>query len=294
MKHKGLFWGILGVSIVVGGVLVVLGLAMGGQLGNVSNVHALVDRKDGGNTMIQEGDHMAGSEGESYLNSKDIKKLDFNLAAGDINITMGDEFAISGSKILSEVRDDGKTWYLESPKRKWYHFLSNRVSGDWEITIPRNYRFEEINLSFAAADLDVDGLWAKDVTIHGGAGAADIQNLKVDQSLDLKIAAGELNVDSSEVTGDCQLDCGAGELDMELSKMEGRLNANCGMGQIALTLPGDRGNYKINSQAAMGQVQVDGGKDDGQHDGQHDEKLDIRADLDLTCGMGQITVGFDH
>lgn len=294
MKHKGLFWGIMGVSIVVGGVLVVLGLAMGGQLGNVTDIHDLSGERKEGDTVIQADEHIIDHGWEASLETQKIKNLDFNLAAGDITITMGDEFAISGSKIHSEIRNDGKTWYLESPKRKWYHFLSNRASGDWEITIPRNYQFEKINLSFAAADLDVDGLWAKDVTIHGGAGDADIQNLKVDQSLDLKIAAGELSVGSSEVTGDCQLDCGAGELDMELSRMEGRLNANCGMGQISLTLPGERENYKIDSQAAMGQVQIDGGKSDGKDDGQHSEKLDIRADLDLTCGMGQITVDFDH
>lgn len=290
MKHKGLFWGIMGVSIVVGGVLVVLGMAMGGQLSNVSHVHGLFGNRDGKSYVIQSDDHTVTSVGESAIDSQDIKKLDFNLAAGDINIVTGDEFAISGSKIHSEIRNDGKTWYLESPKRKWYHFFSNRVSGDWEITIPRNYKFEEINISFAAADFDVESLWGEDVTIHGGAGDASIQNLKVDHSLDLKIAAGELNVDSGEITGDCSLDCGAGELDIELSKMEGSLNANCGMGQIDMTLPGERGNYKIDSQAALGQVQIDG----EEHDEQHSENHNTWAELDLSCGMGQITVDFDH
>lgn len=290
MKHKGLFWGIMGVSIVVGGVLVVLGMAMGGQLSNVSHVHGLFGDRDRKSYVIQSDDHTVTSVGEAAIESQDIKKLDFNLAAGDITITTGDEFAISGSKIKSEMRNDGKTWYLESPKRKWFHFLSNRVSGDWEITIPRNYKFEEINISFAAADLDVDGLWGEDMTIHGGAGEAKIQNLKVDHSLDLKIAAGELKVDSGEITGNCRLDCGAGELNMELSKLDGSLEANCGMGQIAMTLPGERGNYKIDSQASLGQVEIDGGK----HDEQHSENQDIWAELDLTCGMGEITVDFDR
>lgn len=290
MKHKGLFWGIMGVSIVVGGVLMVLGMSMGGQLGNVSQVHGLFGNRTGKNYVVQSEDHTVTSVGEAAIGNQDIKKLDFNLAAGDITITTGDEFAISGSKITSEIRNDGKTWYLESPKRKWFHFLSNRVSGDWEITIPRDYQLEEINISFAAADLEIEDLWAEDMTIHGGAGEAKIQNLKVDSSLDLKIAAGELKVNSGEITGDCRLDCGAGELNMELGKLDGSLEANCGMGQIAMTLPGERVNYKIDSQASLGQVQIDG----GEHDEQHSENHDIWAELDLTCGMGEITVDFDR
>lgn len=286
MKHKGLFWGIMGATMVVGGVLVVLGMTMGGQLGNV---HDIVDSDDNGDrSIVRVGNHHDNSQETEMENKQEICNLDFNLAAGDITIVAGDEFSISGSKIHSEIRDDGKTWYLESPKRKWYHFLSNRVAGDWEITIPRGYQFEKINLSFAAADLDVDDLWAKDMTIHGGAGEADIHSLKVSESLDLKIAAGSLSVDKGEIAGDCQLDCGAGELDMEVNNIAGSLDANCGMGQIALELPGERRNYKINSQAALGNVQIDGGSADASQ-----EDNNTWASLDLTCGMGQISVDFD-
>lgn len=286
MKHKGLFWGIMGVSLLVGGVLIVLGMTMGGQLGNASDLFGSNGKGDGNTVKV--GGSSASGKGTALENSQEICNLDFNLAAGDITITIGEEFSISGTKVYSEIQDDGKTWYLESPKRKWYHFLSNRGGGDWEITLPREYQFENVNLSFAAADLDVDYLWAKDLTIHGGAGDADIEYLKVDNSLDLKIAAGSLSIDHGEIEGDCQLDCGAGELDMEMSHMTGSLDANCGMGQITLELPGERENYRIDSQASMGEIQIDGGKEDVSHEGHS-----IWADLNLTCGMGQIIVDFE-
>ncbi|MDE6852204.1 MAG: DUF4097 domain-containing protein [Lachnospiraceae bacterium] len=286
MKHKGLFWGIMGVSLLVGGVLVVLGMTMGGQLGNASDLFGFNEKSDGNTVKV--GGSSSNGQGTALESSQEICNLDFNLAAGDITITTGDEFSISGTKIYSEIRDDGKTWYLESPKRKWYHFLSNRVAGDWEITLPRGHQFESVNISFAAADLDVDYLCAKDLTIHGGAGDADIESLKVNESLDLKIAAGSLSIDKGEMEGDCRLDCGAGELDMEMSHMTGSLDANCGMGQIALELPGERGNYKIDSQASMGSIEIDGGREDDFHEGHN-----IWADLNLTCGMGQITVDFE-
>lgn len=287
MKHKGLFWGIMGVSIVVGGVLVVLGMAMGGQLGNTNDIWGR-SKHGNKNTVLVDGNSVrADGTGSDFMN---IRNLDFSLAAGDVTIKEGDSFSVSGSSINSYVSDDGKTWHLESPKpRKWYSWLY-RHGGEWEITLPRNYSpFDTVTLNFAAADVDIESISAEHLTIAGAAGEADIQHMIASKSLDLTIGAGSLEVEAGELNGESYLKCGAGSIEMALSQLKGTMNGDCGMGTIDLTLPGTREQYNIASQAGMGEVRIEHGKDNHSH--QTGEG--ILAELDLTCGMGEIKVNFD-
>lgn len=276
----------MGVSIVVGGVLVVLGMTMGGQLGNTSDIWE-IDKHGNTNTVRVEG-HSVGSNGASEDEFKNIKNLDFQLAAGDVTITEGDCFSVSGTSINSYISDDGQTWHLESPKpRKWYSWLYRR-GGEWEITLPRNCQFDQVTLNFAAAEVDIAFISAEKLTIQGAAGEANIQHMIARKSVDLTIGAGSLEVENGELDGDSRIKCGAGSMDLTLSRLVGSMDADCGMGTIDLTLPGTRGQYNIASQAGMGQVQIEHNNED-----HHQAGAEILADLDLKCGMGEIEVEFD-
>lgn len=285
MKHKGLFWGIMGVSIVVGGVLVVLGMAMGGQLGNTNDIWDF--DKNGNKNIVRMERSSKGDNGSSEDEFSNIKNLDFQLAAGDVTITEGDRFSVSGTSINSYISDDGQTWHLESPKpRKWYSWLYRR-GGEWEITLPKNCQFDQVTFNFAAAEIDIAFISAEKLTIQGAAGEANIQHMIARKSVDLSIGAGSLEVENGELDGDSRIKCGAGSMDLSLSRLVGSMKADCGMGTIDLTLPGTRGQYNIASQAGMGQVNIEHNNED-----HHQVGTEILADLDLTCGMGEIEVEF--
>lgn len=276
MKHKGLFWSIMGISILLGGALLAVGKAMGGELDHstsrfVTNV---------GKNISEENMDLNLSE---YAN---VKNLDFDLSVGDIKIVEGDDFAIFGSKVSSEISRDGETWTLQSPKRKWYHWISNRGGGSWEITLPKGRQFDHVNFSFGAADVEIEAVSADDLVIKVGAGEAEVKQMISRDSLDIKIGAGSFKVDAGEISNDSNIKCGAGEVNMVLDYLRGDVDVDCGLGEVSLTLPGTRAEYGIDSSAALGSVNIE--------DGSVPERTDVLAKLNLRCGMGEIDVDFNE
>lgn len=272
MKHKVLFWSIMGISMVAGGVLTGIGASMGGF-------------------EIPKEEFTVYSDEISSSEYADIQNLEFDLAACDVTIKEGDEFSISGTNIHSEIVDHGETWRISSPKKKWYQWIKyqwiNRGdSGEVTVTLPSEKQFEDIEISFAAAELNAEKLSAKNLEISGGAGSATIDTLLVTEELDLSVGAGQLIVKSGEISGQHDISCGAGEMDLNLSKLQGDVDVSCGMGAINLILPGAKGDYSFDYDAIMGSVQVaDGGTPIAESGGS-------LANLDLSCGMGAINVDF--
>lgn len=271
MKHKILFWGTMGISIVVGGMLIGVGGAMGGF------------------DLPKEEQFVIHSDDSASTGKYDaVKNLEFELSACDVEIKAGSEFGISGKGVVSEVIDDGETWHIYSPKRKWYRWFKNRGGGEVTVTLPAGRQFEDLELSFAAADLDAEELNAKSVEISGGAGSMTINSLAVAEDLDLSIGAGEFTVESAKLSGDSSITCGAGELNLHLEQLSGDVDAGCGMGEMNLFLPGARGDYGFNNEAFMGSVQVEN------KEGRvlTSEGEEVMANLDLSCGMGALNVSF--
>ncbi len=280
MKHRAFFWSIMGISIIVGCVLVAVGTAMGGTLGNVSDFWNL----DGEDRVQMEDDLMNDVDMNSFGN---IKNLDFDFSACDVTIKEGEQFNITGSKLESSYSEDGQTWSLRSPKRKWYHWFTDWSEMKWTITLPRDYQFETVKINFAAAELDIEKLQARTLNLKGGAGEATIEELAVSDSMDVSIGAGEITVTSGDITGTSRIKCGAGEMNMELSQLAGDMNADCGMGEIDFVLPGARADYSISTKAGMGSVNID--EKNGKRLTTDGNTL---ANLALTCGMGEIQVDF--
>lgn len=287
MKHKGLFWVIMGICVLIGCVMIAIGTAMGGRFDHM-NARFMVNDEIWTSDHIE--DHGISGDDQNLSTYTNIKNLDFDLAMGDVTIIEGDDFAISGSKINSKISDDGETWSLQSPKRKWYHWIGHHTGGNWEITIPKGRRFDRVDINFAAAEVDIDALSADDLRIKGGAGEADIDKLSVGKSMDLQIGAGTLKVSAGEIGGNCEIKCGAGSLEMALSHIDGDADVDCGMGTIHMNLPGSRREYNITSQSALGTVKIEEDDLDNQTDSGTTE---IRANLDLKCGMGEIDVDFE-
>lgn len=286
MKQKRLFWSIMGICILIGCIMVVIGIAMGGRMNHLDSNYVTVGDKV---VSYHAEDHDTGSDSVHSSEYDNVKNLDFDLSMGDVSIVEGDGFAISGSEIISEISEDGETWKLKSPKRKWHHWFTNHASGEWKITLPRNHQFERVSINFAAAEIEIETIAADTLVIKGGAGEADIDIMRVRDSLDLQIGAGEIQIAGGDIDGNSRIKCGAGSLDMALSHMKGSVTVDCGMGSIDMDLPGHRKEYTIKSQSSLGSVNIES-DDSDQEDFQG---ADILADLDLNCAMGEINLDFE-
>lgn len=273
MKHKVLFWSVMGISIIGGSVLTGIGVSMGG-LDDLKEEYITVDP-------------------DQYLSSDyaDIENLKFDLAACDVTLKEGDEYSISGTGVMSEITDHGETWHVYSPKRKWYRWFRNWRNwdkGEVTITLPSEKQFEDVDISFAAAEIDLEKLSAKNVELSGGAGSATIDTLLVTEDLDLSVGAGQINVMSGELSGDQSISCGAGEMTLKLQKLQGDTDVSCGMGEINLTLPGAKRDYSFEHSVVMGSIQI-ADKEEGSLRAEGESAL---AEIDLSCGMGTINVDF--
>lgn len=269
MKHKVLFWSMLGISLVAGAVLTGVGASMGGlELPEEERIMVHTDKN-------------LSSE---YAN---IQNLEFDLSACDVTIEEGDAFSISGTGVISEIVDNGETWHVYSPRRKWYRWFGKWKGGEVTVTLPSEKQFEDVEISFAAAEIDLSKLSAKNLELEGGAGAATIDTLLVTEDLELAIGAGQLIVKSGEISGEHSISCGAGEMDLNLQKLEGDMDVSCGMGEINLTLPGAKQDYTFNNSAVMGSVEIE-----DKEQGALTAGTGNLADIDLSCGMGAINVDF--
>lgn len=271
MKHKVLFWSVMGISIVAGSVLAGIGVSMGG-LDDLKEEHITIHPNQ-------------------YLSSDyaDIENLKFDLTACDVTLKEGDEYSISGTGVMSEIVDHGETWRVYSPKRKWYRWFRNwNEKREVTITIPSEKQFEDVDISFAAAEIDLEKLSAKTLDLSGGAGSANIDTLLVTEDLDLSVGAGEVNVLSGELNGEQSISCGAGEMNLKLQKLQGDMDVSCGMGEINLTLPGAKRDYTFDHDVVMGSIQIE----DKEEGSLRAEGEDALADIDLSCGMGAIHVNF--
>lgn len=270
MKHKVLFWSMMGVSLLAGGVLLGVGISMGG-MEYLEEEHTVTVHSD---------EHLS----TEYAN---VENLEIDLAACDVTMKEGEDFSISGKNIISEITDNGETWHVYSPRKKWYKWFRKGRAGEVTVTLPSEKQFEDVEISFAAAEVDIEKLSARNLEIEGGAGSATIDKLLVTEELDLGVGAGQLIVKSGEISGEHSISCGAGEMDLALQKLEGDMDVSCGMGEINLTLPGAKKDYTFNHSAVMGSVNIEAGEQGGLTTG-----TGSLADIDLSCGMGAINVDF--
>lgn len=176
-----------------------------------------------------------------------IRELSIDWASGNITIQPGDSDFISFKE--SGVSDSKYRMVVsESDGKLSIHYCENKVlpgislggslRKDLEITIPRGWTCEQLELNIASADVTVTDLTAQEIEIDGASGTCIFENCKV-TDLDVDTASGDIRFTGTLDTMEC--DAASASFYGVLESCPSRISMDSASGGLDLTLPASAG-----------------------------------------------------
>lgn len=195
-----------------------------------------------------ESEHTGSMQnGETAFSDNHTKNLAFSLGRGEYTIVRGqdDQFSISGTGLDALTNwVDGDTWNIFYEDRQ-----SKQEDRKVTITLPQNFRPEQVELNIGAASAALCALGADEIEVNVGAGSLTADALDAEE-LELTVGAGSADVKLGGGWSDYRYDVtsGMGSVTANgITLTEGiagevaagsgarHLNLACGMGSINLT-----------------------------------------------------------
>ena len=158
--------------------------------------------------------------GETFSN---IENLKLDIGASEVQIKPGtdDKIHVDDSRMKTEnamqkrLSDDRKTLEITTKMRSSFSFKNVRnAKGTLVIYLPRDYKFDQVDMEYGAVTAEIDGLNAKSLKIESGASGCTIKNADIEE-LDVETGAGSLDFYGT-VEKEVDIDCGAGSVTLNL------------------------------------------------------------------------------
>lgn len=199
-----------------------------------------------------------------------VSDLDFSLSGDALKLQSCD-----GDKIRVEVSDSKKDKVRIGTDDDSLVIESLGRTQEREITVsyPKDLRFKDTSIEVAAGTVTMcDDFRTDDLDVSVGAG--EFTNTgKISVANDISVEVGTGNVEISE-------------LDMH------DLEVDCGIGNVDLDILGKEADYNYEISCAAGNVDIG----DSSYSGiGHDKNItnpNAKGDMELNCGVGNITVNF--
>jgi len=272
---------IAGVFASVGVICMVVAFAMG-----LTSEH-LVDMVQDGRFSFDEGDlHISFGDDtdidiESNSEMKDesiytIKEschsMDIEFGAGILDIYYDDvEYIQVKQTNIENLKVQVKNEKLYIREESDIHIdLDDIEDRSLTILIPKNMKFEEVELEIGASKADIKDIISKDISITVGAGQADVSKLTA-KEFDLEVGAGQAT---------------AVQLDVE------KLNVEAGMGQVNIALNGVQEEYNYNVECGIGNVTVGSASYGGLGAEQSIKHEGATKEINVECGIGEVKIKF--
>jgi len=272
---------IAGIFASVGVICMVVAFAMG-----LTSEH-LVDMVQDGRFSFDEGDlHISFGDDtdidiESNSEMKDesiytIKEschsMDIEFGAGILDIYYDDvEYIQVKQTNIENLKVQVKNEKLYIREESDIHIdLDDIEDRSLTILIPKNMKFEEVELEIGASKADIKDIISKDISITVGAGQADVSKLTA-KEFDLEVGAGQAT---------------AVQLDVE------KLNVEAGMGQVNIALNGVQEEYNYNVECGIGNVTVGSASYGGLGAEQSIKHEGATKEINVECGIGEVKIKF--
>jgi hypothetical protein len=156
------------------------------------------------------------------------------------------------------------------------------------ITIPKDFTAESFILEVGAGEVDADTIIAKAGEFTVDAGRLKVDHLVVDEQSTYNVGTGEM-VLNDITANNTKIDCGVGNVEV-VGTITGKNDITCGIGRIKLDLNGDKDDYSYEIKSGIGNVVID---NHSYHNTNKDINNNSGNDLNLDCGIGNITVEFN-
>lgn len=198
-------------------------------------------------------------------------ELEFSLSGDELKFQSYD-----GDKLRIEVTGSKKDKVRIGTEDDSLILETTGRSQNREITVsyPKNVRFKETSIDVAAGTVTMCDEFRTD-------------------DLDVSVAAGEFtNAEKISVANDTTITVGTGNV--ELSELDiYNLEVDCGIGNVDLDILGKEADYNYEISCSAGNVDIGGSSYSGVGHNKNITNPNARRDMNLDCGVGNITVNFE-
>lgn len=168
-------------------------------------------------------------------------------------------------------------------------YTTNNWKGSITLYVPEGYHWEQATLELGAGSLEAEKMFADNLEAHVGAGQMVFDELNADQSV-FDCGMGQLIAEQlrSRVV-DATVGMGSLQLTGDVTE---QLTGECSMGELQLELSGAQTDYNYDLSCGMGELTVG---DDGYSGMVQKKQINNNAvkSMDLECAMGSVSVQFE-
>lgn len=232
----------------------------------------------------QNGNNTITDKFKTTIINNEITKLDIETKGINIIIKEGKKFKLETDNKDIKIKESNKKLLIIEDNNDW---LNKNDYTELIISIPKEYRFDEVFIDNGAGKIEIDTLNTKDITLDLGAGQVDIENLNVSNESDINGGAGEINIINSSINN-LDLDLGIGKTTIN-SGIYGDSEIDCGIGELIVNLIGTDDDYKIKLNKGLGSAEL------------NDEKMknDIYYGngnniIEINGGIGSISINYSR
>ena len=324
---KKIVLAVFGGIVAFGVVLALVGVLLGGQMGNfgaqdghivytengqqiqlastprwIENIPSWhwgsrwSDRWDS-DTDAETGTRVSGNT-PAPLTAGELQHLDIEVGAGFVVVETGADFGLSVDGPMEYSTDfENGTWSLYAyppnnitPRGMGWdnRFWHNGQDITTTFTFTVPAGFNSLDLQIDMGQARVSGLTLTELECEVGMGGIELNDVTAE---DAALTADMGSITATGFTaGNSELTCAMGSIDLAGS-VSGHFTANCDMGGIKASLarPGD---YGWTAQADLGSINLDGHNTSGMDSSSNGGSSTAQNYFDLTCGMGTIDITF--
>ena len=208
-----------------------------------------------------------------------VENLKLDIGASEVQIKTGtdDKIHVDDSRMKTEnavqkrLSDDRKTLEITMKMRSSFDFKNVRnVKGILVIYLPRDYKFDQVDMAYGAVTAEIDGLNAKSLKIESGASGCTIKNADIE----------ELDVET-----------GAGSLDF-YGTVEKEVDIDCGAGSVTLNLEGKVEDYNYELDSSAGSIEIGEDIDLGGLSTEKSIDNGSKRMIEISNGAGSVEIRF--
>lgn len=208
-----------------------------------------------------------------------VENLKLDIGASEVQIKTGtdDKIHVDDSRMKTEnavqkrLSDDRKTLEITMKMRSSFDFKNVRnVKGILVIYLPRDYKFDQVDMAYGAVTAEIDGLNAKSLKIESGASGCTIKNADIE----------ELDVET-----------GAGSLDF-YGTVEKEVDIDCGAGSVTLNLEGKVEDYNYELDSSAGSIEIGEDIDLGGLSTEKSIDNGSKRTIEISNGAGSVEIRF--
>ena len=191
----------------------------------------------------------------------DITSLDIDIGMGSFTLVKGDDFSIGAEGVKKDKYSydihDGCLYVKYSPQISLMSLDFSVFDDDADIilTVPEK-TFDSVSLNMTAGEISVQEISTNRLITKVTAGSMYLGNVNA-ESATFKMSAGDFNATNSTFKN-AAISMTAGDMFFGDCKLYGDNNIKMTAGELQMCLIGNRPDYKINIDRALGNVYIDG------------------------------------